>query len=62
MVERRMRSSIKMVGDFWMSCWVKAGQPDLSQLIENSIDYQDSVYVKNPDVKLRNHEAAIEEQ
>lgn len=31
-VERQMRASIKMVGDFWLTCWVDAGQPDLSQL------------------------------
>jgi len=28
-VERQMRASIKMVGDFWFTCWVDAGQPDL---------------------------------
>lgn len=32
-VERQMRASIKMVGDFWFTCWVDAGQPDLSSLI-----------------------------
>jgi len=31
MVERRMRASIKMVGDFWYTCWVDAGLPDLSE-------------------------------
>lgn len=31
-VETRMRASIKMVGDFWFTCWVDAGQPDLSKL------------------------------
>lgn len=34
MVERQMRKSIKMVGDFWYTCWVDAGQPDLEQLID----------------------------
>jgi len=29
MVERRLRASIKMVADFWYTCWVDAGQPDL---------------------------------
>ncbi|HZY81242.1 MAG TPA: zinc dependent phospholipase C family protein [Cyclobacteriaceae bacterium] len=29
MVERRMRSSIHMVGNLWYSAWVDAGQPDL---------------------------------
>lgn len=59
MVERRMRASIKMVGDFWFSCWVKAGQPDLSQIMEG-VELQDSVFVVNPSVKLRNHEAGID--
>ena len=34
MVERQMRKSIKMIGDFWYTCWVDAGQPDLNQLID----------------------------
>lgn len=62
MVERRMRASIQMVGDYWMSCWVKAGQPDLSQFLETNILIQDSVYVVDPNVKLRNHEAGVEGQ
>ncbi len=33
MVERQMRSSIKMIGNFWYTCWVDAGQPDLNGLI-----------------------------
>lgn len=33
-VERRMLASIKMTGDFWFTCWVDAGQPDLSKLLE----------------------------
>ena len=60
MVERRMRASIKMVGDFWFSCWVKAGQPDLSELISDS-EFQDSTFVVDPNMKLRNHEAGIGE-
>ncbi|MFL5728416.1 MAG: zinc dependent phospholipase C family protein [Cytophagaceae bacterium] len=31
-VQRQMRASVKMVGDFWYTCWVDAGQPDLSSL------------------------------
>ena len=34
MVERQMRCAIKMTGDFWYTCWVDAGQPDLSKLPE----------------------------
>jgi len=33
MVERQMRNAIKMLGDFWYSAWVDAGQPDLKALI-----------------------------
>ncbi len=34
MVERQMRKSIKMVGDFWYTCWIDAGQPNLDELID----------------------------
>jgi hypothetical protein len=33
MVERQMKSSIKLVGDMWYTCWVDAGQPNLDSLI-----------------------------
>jgi hypothetical protein len=33
-VERRMRAAIKMVGDFWFTCWVDAGKPDLRTLLD----------------------------
>ena len=29
-----MRKAIRMVGDFWYTCWIDAGQPDLDRLIE----------------------------
>ncbi|OJW70735.1 MAG: S1/P1 Nuclease [Candidatus Amoebophilus sp. 36-38] len=32
-VERQMRASIKMVGDFWLTCWIDAGEPDLNELL-----------------------------
>lgn len=32
MVERRMRSAIQGVASFWISAWIDAGQPDLSDL------------------------------
>ncbi len=31
-VERQMRASVQMVGNFWYTCWVDAGQPDLRPL------------------------------
>ncbi len=34
MVERQMLRSVKMVGDFWYTCWIDAGQPDLNRLID----------------------------
>lgn len=33
MVERQMIKAIKMTGDFWYTCWLDAGQPNLSELI-----------------------------
>ena len=32
MVERRMCEAIIHVGSIWYTCWVDAGQPDLSEL------------------------------
>lgn len=34
MVERQMLRAIKMTGDFWYTCWVDAGQPNLNKLID----------------------------
>jgi hypothetical protein len=34
MVERQMKKAVKMVGDFWYTCWIDAGQPDLKSLID----------------------------
>jgi len=33
MVERRIKSAIYSLGSIWYTCWVDAGQPDLSTLI-----------------------------
>jgi hypothetical protein len=35
MQEKRMRASIYMVGCFWYTCWINAGQPDLEELGDN---------------------------
>lgn len=41
MQEKRMRASIYMVGCFWYTAWVNAGQPDLETLGDNiSEDYK----------------------
>jgi len=34
MVERQMRASVKMIGDYWFTAWVNAGQPDIRRLID----------------------------
>ncbi|SMB94195.1 hypothetical protein SAMN00120144_2352 [Hymenobacter roseosalivarius DSM 11622] len=31
-VERQMRRAVQLVGAFWYTCWVNAGQPDLTNL------------------------------
>lgn len=41
MIERRMRSAIKSVADFWFTAWVNAGQPDLSDLVENPLSEEE---------------------
>lgn len=32
-VEQQMRASIQMVGNFWFTCWVDAGKPNLGDLL-----------------------------
>lgn len=32
-VEHRLRLAIKAVGDFWYTCWIDAGQPNLDKLL-----------------------------
>ena len=34
MVERQMQRAVRSVGDFWYTCWVDAGQPDLHRIID----------------------------
>jgi len=41
-VERQMRASVKMVGDFWFTCWVDAGQPDMAKLAKRELAVEDS--------------------
>ncbi|ACE05546.1 conserved hypothetical protein [Candidatus Amoebophilus asiaticus 5a2] len=42
-VEHQMRTSIKMVGDFWLTCWIDAGEPDLDELIGVSVMLEEAV-------------------
>ena len=45
-VERRMRMSVKFVGDFWYTCWVDAGQPVLTDLGKLEFSEEDDVELK----------------
>lgn len=36
-VQRQMRASIKMIGNFWYTSWIDAGQPDLTPLLNYKI-------------------------
>jgi len=40
-IERQMRASVRMVGDFWYTCWVDAGQPDLTKLMTGDVTEAD---------------------
>jgi len=40
-VQRRMKASVKMVGDMWYTCWVNAGQPDLKEISGFSLNETD---------------------
>lgn len=62
-VERQMRSSIKMVGDFWYTCWVNAGQPILENLLDSKVTDEERLALEeelkkweNGRIKSRAHE------
>ena len=46
-----------MVADFWMTCWVDAGQPELDDLIGISIIGEKRVNPFIDQSKFRNHES-----
>lgn len=54
-VERQMRASIKMVGDIWYTCWLNAGQPDLSKLSDSIPDIKQTKEIRNEDLESENH-------
>ncbi len=60
MVEERFRATIKAIGSVWYTCWVDAGQPDLTKLIQTPDIYAKSDTldraVKNGKIKGRTHE------
>ena len=63
MVARRMKSSVKMVGNFWYTCWVDAGQPDLNILKNNYKEIhkkklqEDKEKWKNKKIISRSHDS-----
>lgn len=58
MVERQMRSAIRMIGDFWFTAWVDAGQPDLDALVMPDILPEPEIAASSADsLHLRNHES-----
>jgi hypothetical protein len=65
MVELQMRGAIKMIGDFWYTAWVDAGQPDLKELIkyqpteeELAVRRKEVDAWKQEQVKSRPHETS----
>ncbi|MBN8702630.1 MAG: S1/P1 Nuclease [Bacteroidetes bacterium] len=59
MVERRMREAILMVGSYWYTAWVNAGQPDLDKLVEiDTFDTTplDTIYPPKQALQGKGHE------
>jgi len=53
-IEEQMRASIRMVASFWYSCWIDAGQPDLS-----SFDKEILISINNQEEKELNDSTKI---
>lgn len=51
MVERRMQAAVKMIGDFWYSAWVHAGQPDLTEF--ESFEFSENDRATQRDERVR---------
>ena len=58
MVERQMRSAVKMIGDFWFTAWVDGGQPDLNSWTELSQSDGES-FLNAVKQGFRSHESGI---
>lgn len=64
MVERRMRAAIHAIGSIWYTCWVNAGQPNLSKLYDRELSEEEQeemieleLEIKGSDgIKGRDHE------
>lgn len=53
MVERRMLASIEAVASFWYTAWVDAGQPDLSEFGNLSMDEWSDDKIITPDLNQK---------
>jgi hypothetical protein len=53
MVERRMNAAIYMVGSYWYTAWVDAGQPDLRQLEDKAVSDSLRKVMQAEDEQLR---------
>ena len=59
MVEARMQGSIKAVGSIWYTCWVDAGKPKLSELMEDisfAIPKDSIPDERSRDSRIRSHD------
>ena len=64
MVERRMQGAIHTVGSFWYTAWVKAGKPDLSDLVDKKLsaeaqkelDNVNKTHASGSKIKGRDHD------
>lgn len=58
MVEDRMRASIILLGSFWYTCWVNAGQPDLTQTtaVITTEESDETTSEKKKVIKTKGHE------
>ncbi len=56
MVERRMKSAVKLIADFWYTAWVDGGQPDLNSLYLEGQE-EETFAITDGKIKLRNHES-----
>lgn len=57
-VERRMRASIKMIGDFWYTCWIDAGQPDMLAMMQKGLSEKQQQKLEE-DIRLWNRRTII---
>ena len=55
-IELQMQRSIKLIGDFWFTAWVDAGQPDLMDMQKMITGVTDSLQVKPVILPSRRHQ------